>query len=92
MSSLKILKEFTNMKEIELPILWMDEKDCQLEDLGIKPTQDYTKTRNMTFYHINAISPHFENGQSLTIIHSNNDEFVSTIPYEEVKKRLKENY
>lgn len=80
------------MKEIELPILWMDDNESQLHELGVQMQKDYTNTRNMTFYKINAISPHSENGQSLTLIHTNNDEFVCAMAYKEVKKLLKDRY
>jgi len=73
---------------VELEILWAHDGDSQLEELGLPVEPDYTNTRLMTFYNINAISPHYENNMEFTLIHSNNNEFMCVLPYKEVKEIL----
>ena len=73
---------------VELEILWAHDGNSQLEELGLPVEPDYTNTRLMTFYNINAISPHYENNMEFTLIHSNNNEFMCVLPYKEVKELL----
>lgn len=73
------------MKPIEFDILWWDNDQSQLNDLGIHPEVSNADTRVVLFYSIDTISPYFEGGNDYTAIRSGGDEYIVAKTYQEVK-------
>ena len=54
----------------------------------LEPEYQDFKRREMIFYHINAIAPHQFLGKDYGMIYANGDEFITTIPFALLEKRI----
>ena len=77
--------------KIKLPILFLTDDICQLEDLGLDFNLSDAEIRETTFYNINAVSPYLENGVNYTSIHANGDGFICPLSVEEVEEIITQN-
>lgn len=75
--------------EIELKVLYINEDEAKLEDLGVHKF-DYDESRKiiMTFYNIDNISPDGED-DNYSVITSGGVQFVCEIKYEDLKEMIK---
>ncbi len=78
------------MKQIEFSVLWWDEGQSALNDLGVRPDVTQADTRVVTFYTINNISPYSESGKKYTALRSAGEEYIIPIDYERVKGLIDE--
>lgn len=71
---------------IDLPILWMDEKDALLEELNIKTSDevDFTNTRTLSFLHIDAVAEVSIDGRECSIIYSSGADFTCVLSKKKV--------
>lgn len=78
-------------KGIDLPILHHSDSTNSFKDLGIEYPLSECEIREITFYHINAISPYYDTKEDFeyTSIHTNNTEFICTLPIDKVKIEIK---
>ena len=80
------------MKPLELNVLFCEEQDLKLQELGITPNPDNLAVDKMVFYVINAISPHIsESGKDWCEIFCNGVEFICPESYETVKRKIQNN-
>ena len=77
------------MQPILLPILHHSDNTATFKEMGIDYSLDECETRDMTFYHINAISPYYENDKEYTNIHTNGSEYICTLLIKDVKNIIK---
>lgn len=79
--------------KLEVTILFNSENDRQLKDLGIEPgtTIKDCEKREMTFYNVDNISPYREDGEWYCCISSGNQEYITLMSYEEIKKMIEDN-
>ena len=77
-------------KGIALPILHHSDSTNSFKDLGIEYPLSECEIREVIFYHINAISPYYDTieDNEYTNIHSNNTEFLCTLPIDNVKNEI----
>ena len=74
------------MKKIVLPIYFHTDNSQIMADIGVKYDLEACEVRNVTFYHINLITPYKEDGSVLgTMIHSNGDMFLTYLSPEQVE-------
>jgi hypothetical protein len=77
------------MQPISLPILHHSDNTATFKEMGIDYSLDECELRNMVFYHINAISPYFDNEKEYTNIHTNGSEYICPLTIKEVKNIIK---
>lgn len=53
--------------------------DYQIEDCDIRP---------ITFYHINAVSPYFDNGKEYSSVHTNDSEYTCPMTYKDIQEAI----
>lgn len=72
--------------ELFLPIYYWSEEQSQLNELGIDQKVKDAHTRQVIFYHINAIGPYYdEDGKQRCSVHSNGTHFVCELSVNEVR-------
>lgn len=77
------------MKSIKLPVLFLNDNDLELTELGIKSESDCVpEIIGMLFYNIDAISHITHRGQKCTCIYSGGTEFISPLSIYEVQQIL----
>lgn len=76
------------MKGIEFQIYWMEKEAHSLHELGIEVSEDQVTTRPITFYNIDMIQPTEQYDKPACIICSAGQEYISPLPYSEVKRIL----
>jgi uncharacterized membrane protein len=80
-----------------LPIIWHNDDTRTKKDLGIDFKLEDCDTKEIIFYHINAILPSNDDNDeyNYTDIHSNGEYYVCPLPIKEVQQKweahLKEN-
>lgn len=73
--------------KIELDILWLDENQIKLRDMGLEPTGAGT-TKKMTFLHINYIQESVDEGEPVCLIGTNGSEFIAKQTFAEVQAMI----
>ena len=68
---------------IKLPILFYNENDAMLSELGVKITD--TETRQIIFFTIDRIEQHYRDGKECTLIVSNGEEMICPLKIKEVE-------
>lgn len=76
------------MKGIDFDIMFWDEPQVQLNNLGIRPDLLETDTRKVTFYIIDCIAPYIEDGKDYCTIYSGGSEYIVNDTYENIKTIL----
>lgn len=76
------------MNGIEFKVLWWDNEQSSLNDLGIRPDISEADTRLITFYSIDNISPYTEGGKLYTAIKSGGEEYIIPEIYLDVQWKL----
>lgn len=76
------------MKGIEFDVLWWDDNQTQLNDLGVRPDIKDADRRKVTFYTIDSISPYFEGDYEYTTIMCSGVEYILPHAYNFVKTGL----
>lgn len=82
------------MRPLNLNILFNTDDTDKLSLLDLNVKLKDCEVREMTFYRIDAISPHFEGDENINqycMIHSNADEFICVDTYDNVKQKIFEN-
>lgn len=79
------------MRPIELPIFHHTDESHTLKDCGIDYSIQDCEIRQITFYHISAISPYKEGDKEYGCVHSNGQEFICKWDYETTKRLIHEN-
>lgn len=74
------------INRIELPILHHNDSTSLLKDIGVEYSLEQCEVRDMIFYHINAISPYYDNDKEYTNIHTNGSEYICPLKIEQVRK------
>jgi len=74
---------------IEIPVFFLTANATVLQDLDMEVSESDWEPRNMTFYHIGGIAPwESKKGNWYTSILCNNSEYITPMPYQEVKKLI----
>lgn len=73
---------------LELPIFHHTDATRSAKDMGLNYELEDADIRPMTFYHVNALSPYFEDGKEYSSIHTNDSEYTCTMPYKAVREAI----
>lgn len=76
------------MKGIEFDIMFWDDSQTQLNNIGIRPSMLETGTRRVTFYVIDCIAQYIEDGKDFCTIYSGDSEYIVNDTYVNVKHIL----
>lgn len=69
---------------IQFDILWWNDSQSQLSELGVRPEVKEAETRTVMFYMIDNVAPYFEDGSEMTTIRSGGSEYITPLVYSEV--------
>ncbi len=70
---------------VTLPIKWWDNDQTSLHQIGIRPNFEETKTKTVTFYSIDNISPYEEGDSVGCAVTSGGIEYICSWDYIKVK-------
>jgi len=76
------------MAKVTLPIFFKTEESRRQELIkgDDYKLSEYCNKRKMIFYSINCIAPFDDEGEELTSVFSNGEEFICSLPIKEVEK------
>jgi hypothetical protein len=76
--------------ELEIEVLWHTDDTKALAKSGVDYDPNELERRTMTFYNIDAISPHIWDDNDFCNIHAGGDAWIAAYNYEEVKQMIAE--